>query len=588
MTSEGITYRFDEFVLDLRRGRLMTGDTEIELRPKGFLILHFLLENAGRLISKDELIRVAWPHVVVTDDALTKCVSDIRAAIGDADQAIIKTVPRRGYALVAQVLRQDGPSGNPIAATSPEVPNIEKMANVEVAGEEALPGHGPTAIDVVQLMRSRVVWILVAAGLLAMLCFVAYQSRSPWWPKAGNTASIAVLRLQNLGGDPAQDYFSDGLTDDLTTALSKFTGLVVIAPNSAFKYGSQRHDPRLIGQELSVRYVLDGNLRRQGDRLRVTARLVDTRSGTQLWAEQYDRPVGDLFQVKDDLSNKIVVSLINQVSKSELAQSLTKTPENMVAWDHYVRGTAVLRNFTAGDRGPLLAQARHHFRQALSADARYAPAMQALAQTFTAAWLEPSAAEALKGEYQKPATLDQAQALAEQAIDIDPFLADAHATLAWILHWQYQRTAALASFRRALELNPNLAEGRYSLMLTHSGDAEHGVEEMQRIMRLDPHHPSLYWTWLGNAYYLLGKDELALQALRIASSRQPKHRPTHVWLAAAAARAGQFPEAHQAAQNVLQLQPDFTIERFVGLLRLTRPTDTKRLVEGLRLAGLPE
>jgi adenylate cyclase len=518
MRPEPPTYRFDRFELDLRRGCLLAEGAPVDLRPKAFQLLCHLVAHAGRLISKEELIQAAWPDVVVTDDALTKCISDIRAALSDDGQTLIKTVPRRGYVLVPPVT----------------------------------------------------------------------QERASATPEGDHGASIAVLPLENLSGDAQQDYFSDGLSESLTTALSRFAGLTVIAPNSAFKYKAQRPEPRVLGEQLSVRYLLEGSVHRQGERIRVMARLIDTRNAAQLWAEKYDRLAVDLFQVNDELTTKIVVSLIHQVSKSELDRSLRKAPESLAAWDHYVRGTAVLRNFTAGDRGPLLIRARDHFHQALAVEARYAPALQALAQTFTAAWLEPSGVEPIKSEYQQASTLDRGQALAEQALEIDPFLADAHATLAWILHWQYQRPAGLASFRRALELNPNLAEGRYSLMLTHAGHPEQGVAEMQRIMRLDPHHPALYWTWLGNGHYLLCDDVSALEALRVAGSRQPKHRPTHVWLAAAAARAGQTEEAQRAVQTVLQLQPDFTIGGFMRLLRLSRARDSERLSHGLRLAGFHE
>lgn len=552
--ADSAMYLFDRFILDLRRGRLLADGSEVDLRPKSFQLLCYLLDNPGRLISKEELIGVGWPDVVVTDDALTKCIGDIRTALGDTAQSIVKTVPRRGYVLTAEVKRNTAA----VAATASAMPS-----------------------------RKATRWWVGAAGALALLCVGFYLVLTPARPAPDRTASIAVLPLSNLSGDTAQEYFSDGLSEDLTTALSKFPGLLVIAPNSAFKYKTQRPEPKVIGQQLSVRYLLDGSVRRDTERLRVTARLVDASSGTQLWAEHYERPVAELFAIRNEMATRIAVSLVNQVSKAELQRNLEKPPQSMVAWDHYVRGTAVLRNFTAGDRGPLLVAARQHFRAALAVDARYGPAMQALAQTFTAAWLEPASVEPIKSEYQQAATLQQAQALCEQAIDIDPYLADAHATLAWVLHWQYQRSAGIASFRRALELNPNLAEGRFSLMLTHAGHAQQGVQEMQRIMRLDPHHPALYWTWLGNAYYLLGKDDLALEALRIAASRQPRHRPTHVWLAAAAAMAGQSAEAQRARDIVLQLQPDFTISRFVQLLRLTVAADTDRLAQGLRLARLP-
>ncbi|HWH85081.1 MAG TPA: winged helix-turn-helix domain-containing protein [Burkholderiaceae bacterium] len=558
-------YRFGAFALDTRRGSLMRGTQNLELRPKSFTVLLHLVRNAGRLVPKSELVQSVWPDVVVTDDALNKCIGDIRSALGDSEQAIVKTVPRRGYLFAEPVAESPGlsePVGQPpIGPAAPE-PRSRR--------------------DGQRRMLLLATLILVAvAGLLTF-----------WWvtrvaPPALGPASIAVLSFSSGEGDAGSKRAADGLAEDVTTALSRFAGLAVIAPNSALAYQQRPRDAKAIATELGVRYVLDGTLRRDGLQMLVTVRLIDGRVGKQLWAERYDRPFADVFEVRDEISRKIAISLVKQVSKAELERGTHSRRQDLVAWDHYLRGNAALRSLTEGSRAPLLIEARTHFRAALAVEPRYAPALQALAQTYTAAWLEPTAVEPIKSEYQKQSTLDQAQSLAEQAIEIDPFLAEAHATLAWILNWQYQRPAGLASFRRALELNPNLAEGRFGIMLAQAGHPDEAVEEMKRIMRLDPHHPALDWTWLGNAHYLAGNYESALEALRIASSRQPKHRPTHVWLAAAAAQAGHDEEARRAADVVLTLQPDFSGARFLRLVRHSRQQDADRLAEGLRKAGLP-
>ena len=561
-------FRFGAYALHTRRGCLMRGDGPIELRPKSFTVLLYLVRNAGRLVPKAELMQFAWPDVVVTDDALTKCIGDIRAALRDGDQITVKTVPRRGYLFAEAV------------TASRDIPDNDVQPSVEVAAassasEAPSPAHAfPRALASV---------ILLLAVLLAFAVF--------WWaaqvaPSAG-PGSIAVLSFSDVEGDAGRNHVGDGLSEDVTTALSRFAGLTVIAPNSALSYQKRPRDVKAIATELGVRYVLDGTLRQDGQQMLVTVRLVDGRLGTQLWAERYDRPLTDVFEVKDEISRKIAISLVKRVSKSELERGAHAPRQSMVAWDHYLRGNAALKSLTEGNRAPLLIEARAHYRAALAVDPRYAPALQALAQTYTAAWLEPTTVEPIKSEYQKQSALDQAQALAEQAIEIDPFLAEAHATLAWVLNWQYQRPAGLASFRRALELNPNLVEGRFGIMLAQAGHAEEAVAEMKRIMRLDPHHPALDWTWLGNAYYLAGNYEAALEALRIGAGRQPKHRPTHVWLAAAAAQAGHDEEAHRAANVVLALQPGFSSARFLQLIRHSKQQDADRLADGMRKAGLP-
>lgn len=562
-------FRFGVCVLDTRRGCLMRESEDIELRPKSFSVLLYLVRNAGRLVPKGELMSVTWPDVVVTDDALTKCIGDVRAALGDTCQTIVKTVPRRGYIFTESVAE---------SRADPETvePEPGAAATVGTAPEKASRPNSSR-----RLLVSAAVLLMACGGSLTIWSLARMASPAP------GPASIAVLSFSSVEGDAGHKYLGDGLSEDVTTALSRFAGLTVIAPNSALSYRDRPRDVKAIASELGVRYVLDGTLRQDGQQMVVTVHLIDGRLGRQLWAERYDRPLTDVFEVKDEISRKIAISLVKQVSRSELERGTHASRQSLIAWDHYLRGNAVLKSLTEGNRAPLLIEARAHYRAALDLEPRYAPALQALAQTYVAAWLEPTTVEPIKGEYQKQTTLDLAQALTEQAIEIDPFLAEAHATLAWVLNWQYQRPAGLASFRRALELNPNLAEGRFGIMLAQAGYPEEAIEEMKRIMRLDPHHPALDWTWLGNAYYLAGKDDLALETLRIASSRQPRHRPTHVWLAAAAAQAGQHEEASRAANVILALQPDFSSARFLRLVRHSRQQDADRLSEGLRKAGLP-
>jgi tetratricopeptide (TPR) repeat protein len=220
-------------------------------------------------------------------------------------------------------------------------------------------------------------------------------------------------------------------------------------------------------------------------------------------------------------------------------------------------------------------------------DPRYAPAVQELAFTYVLAYLEPAASEPIRREYDQHDTIDRALVLAQRAIDLDANLAEAHATLGWTLHWLYRRSESIAEFERAFDLNPNLADGRFSLVLTHNGRAEEGIAYMKRIMRLDPFHTPVYFTWLGNAYYLKGSYKDAFEHLMAASSRLPGHRPTKVWLAAAAARIGEVGVAQQAVTDVVTAQPGFTIGKWLGLLKLANAADADNLAEGMSKAGFP-
>src|SRR5262249_10386771 len=233
---------------------------DIALRRKSFELLRYLVENPDRVVTKEELLKAIWPDVVVTDESLTQCVSEVRQAIGDSKQAIIATVPRRGYRFAAPVLR------------------------VAASARAAAPG---------------------TAGVSPAL--LERAGETPAVPdRMGDRPSVAVLPFANLSGDAQQDYLSDGITEDITTELSRFSELMVIGRNSAFQYKGKAVDLRQIGRELSARYLLEGSVRRSGDRIRITAQLIDAATGAHRWAERYDRELIDVFAVQDEVVRGIV------------------------------------------------------------------------------------------------------------------------------------------------------------------------------------------------------------------------------------------------------------------------------------------
>jgi adenylate cyclase len=240
------------------------------------------------------------------------------------------------------------------------------------------------------------------------------------------------------------------------------------------------------------------------------------------------------------------------------------------------------------NRGEIILAARQLYERSLAADPYYAPALQGLAHTYVTAWQEPTSYEPIAAEYRQRATLDRAQSLAQKAIELDAYLAEAHATLGFVLRWQYRLDEGIAEFERAFAINPNLADGRFGNMLNHQGRAREAIAFMRTIMRLDPFHAPVYFQYLGNAYYLTGQYEAAVELLRTGASRMPGYRPVFVWLAAAAAQSGRDDEARVAAAEVLRLQPEFTIANWLELLRLPQHEDARRLADGLRKAGLPE
>lgn len=510
--------QFGRFKLDLARGRLRADGPDIELRPKSFEVLRYLAENADRLLSKEEIVSAVWPNVAVSDDSLARCMSDVRSALGDAQQCIIKTVPRRGYMFAVPV---------------------------------TLP--------------------VVRAG-----------------PPLPDRPSIAVLPFTNLGGDPQQDYLTDGISEDIVTSLSKFADLFVIAHHSSFRYRRADLDVRQIGSELGVRYLLVGSVRHDAKRVRITAEFIDAASREQLWAEHYDRELTGIFAVQDEVTQKIVGTLVAHISRSEVERAHVKPPETFSAYDYWLRGNAMMRSWQGDPTGERVIAARSLFEQGIAVDADYAPPVHGLASTFQAAWIEPYTHRTLAAEYQQLATLNRALVLAQRAVDLDPQAADARATLGHILRWLHRPAESRAEFARALELNPNLVDHRFGLALVHWGRTEEGMEHLERIMRLDPFHSPACQTFLGNAYYFIGRYSEAIDHLRAAARRLPNFRPTFVWLAATAAQLSNHEEAREAVAVVLRRDPAFTIRKWLQLHQFARQTDADRVAEGLRKANFPD
>jgi TolB-like protein/DNA-binding winged helix-turn-helix (wHTH) protein/Flp pilus assembly protein TadD len=567
------TYRFGGFTLDLSRGSLEGERGKIELRPKSFDVLRYLVEHPDRLISKDELLEAVWPNVHVTEDSLTRCVSEVRTALGDVDQKLIKNLPRRGYILATPVV----------------VADRDAAAQPASAGADAEP---PVIAGAPPVWRSRLRsahW-LAGATVVLLLLGLAIWFASPTHRTATTTerASIAVLPFVNLGGDSAQDYLGEGISAEIIASLSKFAQLLVVAEGSSSRYKSKTTDSGLIGREIGVRYLVRGSVQRADGRLRIIAQLLEAPTGVQIWAQQYDRELAGIFSVQDDVTQNIVGTLVAHVSRTELDRVMRKPAGSFAAYEFFLQGRSLLSKIYGPDRGQTLATARALFEKCLELDPSYAPAMQGLAAADVLIWLEPTNHPQTAREYANKEILDRALDRAQRAVELDRTLPEAYGTLGWALHWHYRRDESLAAFERAYELNPNLADCRYSLILTHRGRPDEGIAVMKRIMRLDPFHAPVCFTWLGNAYYMAGRYDEAFQSLSTAANRMPVHRPTRVWLAAAAAQSGQHEVATSAVAAVLTQQPGLTITKWLQLLKLSRPIDADRLADGMRKAGFPE
>jgi adenylate cyclase len=528
-------FRFEEFTLDPVRGSLRSAQHDIELRPKSFEVLCYLVENAGRLVTKDELIRTVWPDVTVTDESLTQCVSEVRQALGDGAQNVIRTVPRRGYRFAAPV--------------------------AQVAGDGAAPSMSAATAERTRAGRG--------------------EGERPA-PPLPDRPSIAVLPFVNLSGDPQQEYFSDGITDDIITELSRFSDLLVIARNSTFQYKGKAIDIRQIGRDLGVRYILEGSIRRSGDRIRINAQLIDAVTGAHRWADRYDRELSDVFAVQDEVTRAIVALLAAHVNKAEAERTLLKPPATWEAYDYYLRGVA-LYFLGAGElTAASLQEAGRLLERSLSIDPRYARAYGMLATTYVSRYNQ-----SWDGDYLNPAMLDRAYHLASKGVQVDGNLPEAHAHLGWVLMFKRQHDPAIAEFERALTLNSNFVDPRFAHVLANAGEPARAVEMLHAQRRFDPFR-AINLGYLGHAYYLLKRYADALPPLRECSSRQPNFQIYHLWLAATYAQLGQRAEAEVEAAEVLRMCPEFTIAKWKPIAVCRNPADAEHTFDGLRKAGLPE
>ena len=396
--------------------------------------------------------------------------------------------------------------------------------------------------------------------------------------------SIAVLAFENLSGDPSEEYFADGISEDITTELSRFSELFVIARNSSFKYKGKPVDLRQVGRELGVRYVLEGSTRRSGDRARITAQLIDTSTGAHRWAERYDRDLNDVLTIQDEVARTIAAVLAAHVNKAEVERTLLKPPATWQAYDHYMRAAAAWALFQSSWKLEHLLETRKHLAASLKIDSKYARAYSLLASTHRVAWLNP-----VNDEYLSPCALDRAIQCARTAIELDPNLPEAYAELAYNVVRERDFDAATFAVERVIELNPNFSDYRVAMVHLSVGELSKAIEIAKTQMRLDPFHPHFAPLIVGEAYYMLRQYREAQRWLRQATGRAPNHQYGHAFLAATYAQLGQFEEAQSEAAKVLRINPNYTIagtQKRVSNLKSAE--DIAHLADGLRKAGLPD
>lgn len=389
--------------------------------------------------------------------------------------------------------------------------------------------------------------------------------------------SIAILSFENLSGDPQQDYFADGFTEDLITNVAQSKDLFVIARNSTFTYKGKAVKVRQVAEELGVRYVLEGSVRRIGENMRITAQLIDAAGGTHVWAKRYDKPVAELFGVQDEVSREIAGTLLTNIKKADLAKASQKRPTDLTAYDYVLRARA--RWGVPGKAAKL--EARALAEKAIAIDSNYAAAYAVLGDTFNSAYIT---------QWEGPEALDHAYEAARKAVELDPQLSSAHELLGRVFLRRGQHDDAVTAIERSVTLNPNEARHYASLAdtLTFANRAEEAVELIERANRLDPFYPPRQNMYLGRAYYFSRQYDKAVTELKTCAARAPKWRPCYMYLAPAYAELGQLADAKQSVETLLKIAPKFSISTSVQKHLPFVPSAMQFYIGGLRKAGVPE
>lgn len=505
---QGSRFAFGPFVLDPGAGTLLRDDLPVAVGYRALKLLAALVGRPGEILGKAELMDAAWPGRAVEEGNLTVQIAQLRKLLGSADGG-----------------REEG--GEWIAT----VPRVGYRFTGAV---EQLDGARRTPL-----------------------------------PPPGKP-SIAVLPFVNLGNDPEQDSFANGLTEDLITDLSRISGLFVVARNSAFAYKGKASDVHGIAQNVGVRYLLEGSARRDAGRVRINAQLVDAVSGDHLWAERFDRGLDDVFAVQDEVTARIVEALLGRLR----ALPPHDRPKNIEAHDLCVRARKLM------DDSPQTAREAHlMLTRAVSLDPDYAEPYRWLAMNHWMGWVHSGGPT----ESSRSVALD----LARKAVAIDPDDAGCRWVLAYLLAYERSFAEADAEFAKAIELDPNEADAWAALsdIAVLAGRVEEGLEHIRKAFRLNPFPASWYYLALGQAQYAAGEYEAAVETLRRDETYRTSSRR---FLAASLAQLGRLDEARAEVELFLVGNPDFTIRHWAATEPFRDATTLEHFVDGFAKAGLPE
>lgn len=515
-------FRFDGWVLDPESGDLERDGVRVRLQEQPGRVLLELLANAGRVVTREQIIGLLWPRGVVDfDTSLNTVIRKLRSALGDTAETprYIETLPRRGYRF--------------IGAIDPDPVRVEGAADPTIVGPGADPAMGPGRI------------------------------------------TICVLPFTNLSDSNQENVLCDAISQDIITELSRWRQLEVRSRLATLRYRDSSPEIARVASELSVRFAVEGSVRRIGDRVRINVQLVDGASGQQVWADRIDRNEADIFVVQDELVQRIVSTLVGRVRVSDTDRARRKHPSSLQAYECVLRGNAL-----PWDEPAAAAEATRLFERAIQIDSQYGLAHAMLAIMRHHEWQ--------MGVGEAPARLEEAYQLAMRAVELDDSESTCHSMLAQVCLQKRAFELALKHMQRAVELNPNnqwnIAD--MAIVLAYSGHAQEAEAWSARAKQVDPYFdPPWYWRQSGRIQMTLRLYREALERFDHLPRRNFKDC---AYMAACYARLGEISRARQLADECLVSQPAFTIRGMMRLEPFRRASDAGHLEESFRLAALPE
>ena len=530
-----LDFRFGSFEIDAARQELRRAGEAVHIEPQVFDLLVHLVQNRDRIVSKDELIETIWRGRIISEAALSSCISAARRALDDNgnDQALVRTLHKRGFRFVGDVAESSLPAT--ITAT--------RSALLQAAGRGA-----------------------------------AKPAAAPLTPP--DRSSIAVLPFENMSCEPDQEYFADGLTEDIITGLSRQPWFSVIARNSSFTYKGQAVDVRDVAAQLGVRYVLEGSVRKAGNRVRVTGQLIDAANGNHLWAEKYDREVADIFALQDDITNRVIGSVSPQILVAEAARVERKPPQSIDAWDLVMQSVPHMWRMSTQEH----ARAQELLRKAIELDGNYAHAHALLGWTYVSMFNLDTRLPI--GEFTEEAIAAGARAVALD--DEEPW---AHLVLG-LGHARRRRPVlAFKHLSKSVELCPSFALGYAGLgyALACGGQPESGLQALEDAHRLSPRDPFLAIyapTVRYMALFALERYEEAIAVCRATTALHPNHAGAWRLMTASLGMLGKLDDAREALAHAQMLQPDLSSAQVESNTVYANPAERSRFIEGLRKAEL--